>query len=655
VADLQTPQGKRRSVFGLGRLVLLGLGLLLVAAALVVWLRPRPSAAPEAKYVDEELEQALAVVNPGYVGIEVCAECHDKRAALVKTTRHYLACRAAPEGVAAPGFSAGRGHLPTRVPGTYYEMTGSKCDGFTITQVKGTAQGEERRRFQAGLVYGSGGKFDETYFAWQDDGLYHPPVSWLYPLQRWGSHDVESNRVDPVAPACLECHNTWMAHVPGTPNRFRRNDMVLGVTCERCHGPGREHVEHHRARPNDQVARAILHPGTLSRERLMDVCAQCHTFNRTIGRAFSYRPGEPLEAFANIPKSANPEIDSTNPVRYLRQSKCFQKSEMTCITCHDPHRLQSAKDACSKCHVAASCTEQPRLPAAVRGDCVGCHMPTRIRMHFHYYTTADDRYVPMAIRAEHQIGVYPEAKQTRLLAWRRTQADPHSRAEADRLAAQLTSYWLAEAERRLRAHRYEGAAGALREALQIGPDPVARKRLDEIISQRTKLDDLNLELNRADRLDKAAALLRQMLVLRPRNAYLHRAMGSVLAAAGRHDEAGSHLRKVAKYDPSDASGVISLARMAYREGRTEDAADLCVEAHEIDPSDRTNYSLWGMVLMRLGRWEDAEKQFRKALHVNPTDTDANRGLGELLHLQGKAEEALRFDRRAIQWKNVAGP
>src|SRR5947199_5681309 len=121
---------------------------------------------------------------------------------------------------------------------------------------------------------------------------------------------------------------------------------------------------------------------------------------------------------------------------------------MPCITCHDPHRLTSAPNACSKCHTAGSCTDRPRLPEAVRGDCVGCHMPTRIRMHFHHYTTADDRYVPLATRSDHRIGVYPEAKQAVLLAWHRTQADPRSRAEAERLAAQLTAYWVEEARRR---------------------------------------------------------------------------------------------------------------------------------------------------------------------------------------------------------------
>ena len=369
----------------------------------------------------------LAVVNPGYVGIEACAECHANRAAVFKTSRHYLACRPA-TGVAAPGFTPGRGRYDTRIPGLHFEMTRTG-DDFFATSIQATPQGERRVSYQIGLVYGSANKRDELYFAWQDDRLSTLPAAWLYPFERWGNA-VENMRVVDTPPSCLECHNTWIAHVPETSNQYRRDDMLLGVTCERCHGPGREHVAHHRAHPNDE-AHAILHPGTLSRDRLMDVCAQCHGNTRLLGEPFSYRPGEPLEAFYRTAKARYREDDTTtNQVQYLGESKCFQKSEMTCITCHDPHRPKSAQAGCLECHTAASCTDQPRQPAAVRGDCVGCHMPQHVWMNSHYYTTTDDQYLPVAPRADHRIAVYPEAKQAVLLAWLRKQKDAQSRAEA---------------------------------------------------------------------------------------------------------------------------------------------------------------------------------------------------------------------------------
>jgi hypothetical protein len=99
-----------------------------------------------------------------------------------------------------------------------------------------------------------------------------------------------------------------------------------------------------------------------------------------------------------------------NQTHYLRQSKCFQKSDdLTCITCHNPHRPKSpaataaVEDSCLKCHAPAACGEHARLPAAVRGDCTGCHMPKGIKINVHFHTE-DDEYVAPILRSQHRIG-----------------------------------------------------------------------------------------------------------------------------------------------------------------------------------------------------------------------------------------------------------
>jgi tetratricopeptide (TPR) repeat protein len=621
--------------------------LLLVGAALAVYLRfgrgPTSATAEE----DEDVKQLLAVSNPGYVGIEACAECHAQRATVFKTSRHFLACRTAEAGVTAAGFNPGRGRYRRDESGLSFEMRRAG-DEFLID----ASHNDQRVSYRVGLVYGSGGKRDEMYFAWQDDKLYHLPVAWLQPFDCWGNA-VNSIHGRETPPSCLECHNTWVAHVPGTANQYRRDDAILGITCERCHGLGREHVEHHRAHPKDEAPHAILHPGKLSRERLMDVCGQCHGNTRALGRPFSYRPGEPLGDFYHSIQTKHPEDDTTNQIRYLGQSKCFKKSEMTCITCHDPHRPKSAQAGCMKCHSAASCPDQPRLPEAVRGDCVGCHMPPRVWMHVHFYTTSNDQYLPIGPRADHRIGKYPEARKAVLLAWLRTQKDDRSRTEAGRLAEQLSEHWLAEAQRRREAHRLTGAIGAFREALKVAPNKATRERMQEVIDRQTELDELVQEVGRHDRRspEETAALLKKILKIKPDHAFAHGQLGMIYGMTGRHEEAIAHLKAVAECDPNDSFGVTLLGWMALQGGRPQEAAALCAQAEKIDAGHAMNHSVWGTALAKQRRWAEAEQQFRKTLASNPMHTGGNQGMSEALRQQGQPEEAVRFARRAVRWSD----
>jgi tetratricopeptide (TPR) repeat protein len=558
------------------------------------------------------------------------------------------------------GFAPGKGALRSYEPGLRFEMMQAGGD-FLETAIRATPAGEQRSTARIDLVYGAA-QADEVFFSWQGDRLYELPVVWLHPLNRWANARLyrhgKGDFSRDATTRCLECHNTWMEHVSGTANEYRRDNLVLGVTCERCHGPGRDHVAFHLAHPDAAAAHAVIHPGRLSRERQLAVCTQCHaSFPKARGPAFRYRPGEPLEAYFRPSSGKHPEDDHVaNQIKYLRQSKCFQQSDLTCTTCHDPHRWHrrapsaGGHPSCLKCHQPEACREQPRLPEAVRGDCVGCHMPPRVWMNVHFHTE-DDRYVPPIRRYQHRIAIYPIARQEVLLGWYRQQTDAASRQEADRITRALVAHWLSEAEQRRRQHRFLAAIGAVREALLLESTPALHDALRQATATQAQVDsDLNEALHDIDerRFPAAIEWLEKLLRLKPDHAEAHGRLGTAYAAVGKRELAVEHLRAVARYDPDDPYGWMMLGWLDYLRGDAEAALDAYRRADEVEPfTSKTHYHR-GLALLQLSRWADAEAAFRQVLVIDPNHAGAYQGLGHALRKQGSPQKALRYARRAAR-------
>jgi tetratricopeptide (TPR) repeat protein len=620
--------------------------LLAVGIGAALWLRPTADPVPIRPIQEDESDEVPPAANPGFVGIAVCAECHAKRVEQFHGTRHFHASQA---GTDSPGFEKGKGTHATRDRNVRFEMS-RDADGLRAAGIRHTLEGEERIDYRIGLVYGSGGTRDEMYFAWQENRLVQLPIAWLHPRQQWGNV-VDRIEGREVGPNCLECHTTWAAHVPGSLNEYRREDLLPGVTCERCHGTGREHVEHHRMHPN-AAAHAILHPGKLDRERSMDLCAQCHTNVKRKGMPFGYRPGEPLaDHFRVVRPRFEEDAIVGNQVGSLVSSKCYQKSEMTCLTCHDPHGAENAtqvRDACRKCHEPAACKEQPRLPAEIRADCTACHMPKRVWMNVHFHT-AGDQYVPVAARTDHRIGVHPIATKERRLAWLRTRADAASRAEADRLAEEITAHWLKEAGQLQRAGRFVAEIGAVREALKFSTGDTARTRLQQAITRQAEFEALKRKVDPRQP-EQAAFDLKRMLELRPGYAWAHQRLGSLQATLGNRADAVANLEAVAANDPEDASGLILLANMELIDGRPERVISVLAKADEIDPGNARVQFLWASASIKSGRHEEAKLHLARTLAIQPNHPEANRLWSEVLRREGRPDEADRFERKSARLK-----
>jgi len=638
--------------------VLTVLALLIVLAVTLAVLRPWRHSIDQ-PFGEEPIEaDTQGPPNPGYVGAQACFKCHSARVREYQNTLHYRACVEVDVTRLPKGFSPGFGGVSTPDGKIRFQMLRDGGDAF-LTASRPTTGGDQSARTKLSLIYGVSGNGDEVYHAWQEDRLFYLPVGWLHPLQRWG---VSNNPVgagnfgEETTPRCLECHNTWVSHVPGTRNQYRKDDMILGVSCERCHGPGREHVQHHEAHPQDAQARSILQPSNLSRERSIDLCAQCHS-NAAKGRGppFSYRPGESLEKYYKTIVSAFPEDDHvTNQTRYMRESKCFQKSEtLTCVSCHDPHRKTDhalAQKSCAKCHKPVDCREQPRLPEPVRANCIGCHMPDRYWVNV-YFHTSDDLYVPPMRRHAHRIAVYPEARDEVLLAWRRTQQDDESRKETARLNEVIAAHWTRTAAQCRSQHRFRATITALREADRISPSPELRRQMREIAQERIHLEQsLKAAIKLADerRQSEAIASLQKVLLVKPNLAIAHGKLGTLYAAVNRSDLAFEHLQKAAELDSSDPYGYAMMGWLEYLRGQFDTAISYYQKADEVEPfNSKTNYQL-ALCLLAANRFEDARERFSTVIRIDPKHPGGHQGISHAFRRLGRYDEAIRHGERAVQ-------
>jgi len=323
---------------------------------------------------------------PGYVGADACRECHQQRHESFSHTGHYAASAAV--NVQNIDSDLIRGHF--EAPGNRFE-SGDPALEFSIHRDGGALFQrvsflDWQVQIPMDVVTGSA-KTGQTYLYWLNDALFQAHVSYLADSDEWvhspGFSNLPVDYARPIKTICLECHVTYIRQVR-PPNHYDRDSLILGVSCERCHGPGREHLEYHRNHPTANEAEFIAHPGNLSREQQLDLCAQCHSGMFTIrGEPFAYRPGQDLREHHKLDETDSDGaggIHTSNQMSRLRMSECFQQSEMTCTTCHDPHQNQRGKkqlfnQACLQCHEVQHCGQADSLGSSIADRCTECHMP----------------------------------------------------------------------------------------------------------------------------------------------------------------------------------------------------------------------------------------------------------------------------------------
>jgi hypothetical protein len=351
-----------------------------------------------------------------YVGDQACRSCHEEKAKTYSQTAHHFASSWPSPHTMKGGFTPDSNVLKTANPYLTFEMTQTEQGYFQTATEKISATKKVARTERIDIVAGLPRK-GQSYLFWKGDQLFQLPVTYWTETDSWvnsPSYPDGSPHFDKaIIPRCLECHASYFEWMPPPVNRYRKTSLVLGIFCEKCHGPGREHAALHRSKspPAPGTAEAIVNPASLSRDRQIDVCGLCHSGNGTpIQPALSFLPGDVLEDYIDIPYYSPGEAVDVhgNQLQMLRRSKCFQSSStMTCSTCHDVHTPQEDAAAfsphCLTCHQPKQCGQFSNQGEQIVNRCIDCHMPLQ-ESQVLFSTTNGKRLLPKV--RNHQIGIY---------------------------------------------------------------------------------------------------------------------------------------------------------------------------------------------------------------------------------------------------------
>ncbi len=430
---------------------------------------------------------------------------------------------------------------------------------------------------------------------------------------------------------CFQCHATGVEPGP------KLSHLRPGIECERCHGPGAEHV-------NRPSAQSIRNPGRLAPQALVEACGECHRLPASGGRP-------------SAEELAKPETVRFAPIG-LMSSRCLQASgKLSCLVCHDPHadgspsaEFYTAK--CAGCHAAAPSTGSACRRAAGE-NCVPCHMPK-------------SRPVPLLEFTDHRI---------RIVRVSETSWAPVERAiaagEFDRGRQLLQSIptrgskWLL-----LSSRIYDGLndpARAVTEAqnaiesdprnlaahLQLGqiflahntPEPAAEIFSDaERIAPDSPLAHLGkgLALKDLQRFDQAETELAACLIRDPRLGVAFDALASMYLQMSEPEKLVALSRQYLANNPSDYRGYYYLA--AAKEHAKKDPQEtetLLRRSIQLNPDFAASHALLGKLLTQENRLEEAIQQLEHAVQLRPDYPPGRLYLGNAYRKSGREVEASR--------------
>jgi predicted CXXCH cytochrome family protein len=602
---------------------------------------------------------APELVTDDYVDDARCARCHADISHGFSTLGMGRSFTVPGPETAVADFSTAGGTFRHDASGLSYRMWLDEAGHMWMRQFEVDDAGDEINGvdIQAHFAVGSA-NHARTYLHRTPSGeLWELPVSW-YAHGGWNmspgfdrkGHDGFSRR---VGRECIFCHNAY-PDVPMGDDRMGRPEafpetLPAGIGCQRCHGPGRRHVDlaYSADATDEAIAASILNPADLDPAQADEICLQCHlqptsrlgSLVRPFDRGdFSYRPGEPLDQYLGHidyrDATQRDPFEVNHHAFRLRASACWQgEGSLTCLSCHDPHhkpapekRAARYRAACLQCHGEQDCHVEVRTgtPLTPGADCTTCHMPTRRPTDAIHTLITDHRIQippldPEALRAPRPETSPPTNVEAHLYRGDARLADvlagagrivSNDNAAATVLASQLTL----DSPQPLRLIAAEGL-------MESGKSQQAMDLLRDIVTTSPWIvtGQVNLALLEAQLIgpDAAIARLQGVVLETPLAADAWERLGTLLWAQQRRNEAVEAMREATRLRPVSAEGWRHLGGALASTGDLLGAIDALQRAQSLHPGNaQTAYNL-GLAMWRLGNPAGARRHWQHALGRSP--------------------------------------
>jgi predicted CXXCH cytochrome family protein len=511
---------------------------------------------------------------------------------------------------------------------------------------------------QVDYIMGSGNHSRAYLHRTAGNTLVELPLAWYAEKGGYWAMNPGYDRPDhdgfrrPITYDCMFCHNAYPEIPAGHDQPFAEpvyaGALPEGIDCQRCHGPGNDHV---RAAGTGQgaaeIRRSIVNPARLSVERQMEVCMACHlettsfplpnALERYERGPFSYRPGEPLGEFIlnfdHAPGTGREDkFEIVNAAYRLRRSACFLKSngKMLCTTCHNPHEIPRGEEAaqhytavCRQCHAAAFDRQVAAGKHTRAAGCVDCHMPKR-RTEDVVHVAATDHYIQRRKPAGDLLADRPERRETGVNAYRGPVVLHYPETLAHTPENDL---YLAVAQVKQSSNLAQGIMQLTAAIERYSPERA----------------EFYLELAEAlesnGQLAKALPVYREAVRRNPKLAVGLEKLGTALRRSGQYPEAVEVLKRSASVAAERAVTWHELG-LTYRAlGRRADAVAAIGKAVELDPDLPEARNNLGILWFAAGELERAESAFREAIRIRPDYADAHGNLANLLSGAGNFDEA----------------